>query len=79
MLSDFPNVFEKLIYAQINKFMEPKLSKYLAGFRPKHNTRHALLKIIETWHDMLNKDNKVGPIIMDLSIVFDKLNSNLLF
>ena len=55
--------------------MEPKLSKYLAGFRPKH----ALLKIIETWRDMLNKDNKVGPIIMDLSIVFDKLNSNLLF
>ena len=59
--------------------MEPKLSKYLAGFRPKNNTRHALLKIIETWRDMLNKDNKVGPIIMDHSIVFDKLNSNLLF
>ena len=26
-----------MIYAQINSFMEPKLSKHLAGFRAKHN------------------------------------------
>ena len=31
-LSNFSNVFEKMIYAQINSFMESKLSKYLAGF-----------------------------------------------
>ena len=47
-LCNFSKVFEKLIYSQINSFMEPKLSKYLAGFRAKHNTQHALLKMIET-------------------------------
>ena len=51
--------------------MEPKLSKYLPGFRAKHNIQHALLKMIETWRAMLNKGNKVGAIIMDLSKAFD--------
>ena len=32
--------------------MEPKLSKLLAGFCAKHNTRLALLKMIETWPAM---------------------------
>ena len=58
--------------------MEPKLSKYLAGFRGKHNIQHAFLKMIETWRAMRNKTNKVGAIIMDLSKAFDMLNHNLL-
>ena len=39
--SNSSKVFEKLIFTQINCFMEPKLSKYLARFRKSHNTRHA--------------------------------------
>ena len=46
--SNFSKNFEGLIYAQINSFMEPKVFKYVAGFRAKHNTQHALLKMIET-------------------------------
>ena len=34
-LSNFSIAFEKLIYTQINSFMEPKLSKYLATFCKK--------------------------------------------
>ena len=48
-LSYFSKIFEKLIYTQINFFIEPKLSKYLTAFCKKHNTQHALLKVIETW------------------------------
>ena len=50
----------------------------VAGFRAKHNTQHALLKLIETWRAMLNKGNKVRAIIMDLSKAFNTLNHNLL-
>ena len=32
-LSNFSKIFEKLIYSQVHSHMEPKLSKYLAGFR----------------------------------------------
>ena len=40
-LSNLLNLFEKLICAQINSFMEPKLSTYIAGFCAKHNAQHA--------------------------------------
>ena len=76
--SNFSKVFEGLIYAQINSFMEPKVFKYVAGFRAKHNTQNALLKMIETLCAILNKGNKVGAIMMDLSKAFDTLNQNLL-
>ena len=42
------------------------------------NTQHTLLKMIETWCAIVNKGNKVGAIIMDLSKVFDTLNHNFL-
>ena len=57
--------------------MEPKLSKFLVGFHEKHNTQHALIKTIKTWHDMLSKGSKVEEIIIDLSKEFDTLNHNL--
>ena len=48
-LSNFSKIFEKLIYSQVNSYMEAKLSKYLAGFRRNHNAQHALLRMIESW------------------------------
>ena len=59
--------------------MEPKLSKYLVGFRRNHNTQHALLRMIESWRTWQNKGQKVGAIIMDLSKAFGTLNHKLLF
>ena len=35
ILSNFSKVFEKLIYNQLNEFMETKFSKFLIGFRKK--------------------------------------------
>ena len=58
--------------------MEPKLSIYLAGFRKNHNKQHSLIKMIETWCSILNKGNKVGAIVMELSKILDTLNHNLL-
>ena len=64
-LSNFSKVFEKLIYAKINSFMEPKLSKYLGGFGAKHNIQHTLLNMTETWRAMPSNGYKVGAILMD--------------
>ena len=78
-LSNFLKIFEKLIYNQVNSYMESKLSKYLVGFYWNHNTQHSLLRMIESWRTLQNKEQKVGAIIMDLSTVFDTLNHKLLF
>ena len=48
------------------------------GFHQNHKTQHAVLRIIELWRALLNKDQKVGVIIMDLSETFDTLNQKLL-
>ena len=78
-LSNFSKILEERIYSQVNSFMESKLSKYLAGFRRNHKTQHTLLRVIESFRALLNKNQKVGAIIMDLSKAFDTLNHKLLF
>ena len=77
-LSSFSKVFEKFIYLQLNNYMQNKFSIYRAGFRKKHGTQHALLKMIETWKTKLNMGHKVGVIYMDLSKAFGSLNHELL-
>ena len=52
-------IFEKLSFTPINSFMKPEMSKYLAGFRKKYNTQHALRKMIKTLRSMLNKAIKL--------------------
>ena len=47
--------------------MEPKLFKYVTGFRSKHNTQHALLIMIEGSRATLSKDYKVVAITMHLT------------
>ena len=54
--------------------MNPKLSKYITGFRKNRNTQHALLKIIETWRSKLNSGNKIGALIIDLSKACNTIN-----
>ena len=78
ILSNFSKVFERLIYNQLNEFMEAKSSKFLTSFRKKHNTQYALLRMIESWKTQLNKRKKIGVIITNLSKAFDTLNHNLL-
>ena len=66
-LSNFSKIFEKLIYLQLNNYMQNKFSIYLTGFRKNHGTQHALLKMTETWKTKLNMGHKVRVIYMDLS------------
>ena len=46
-------VFERVLYEQIDSFMENKFSSYLCGFRKYHNAQYLLLKIIENWKKQL--------------------------
>ena len=49
LLPHISKVFERVIYKQINKFMENKLSKCVTGFRKSHGTQHSLIAMIEKW------------------------------
>ena len=65
--------FERLIYNQINEYIE----HFLTGFRKNHNTQHSLLKMLENFKEALDKGNSVNAIFMDLSKASDTLNHNL--
>ena len=46
VLPHMSEIFERLMYKQIEEFMYSKLSHLLAGFRKYHSTQNCLLNII---------------------------------
>ena len=71
-------VFERIMYTQIESFMEDKLSKLLTGFRKKHSTQHCLINMLEKWKNTFDKGGFVFAMFMDLSKAFDPMNHDLL-
>ena len=78
VLSHVPKVFERIMYHQINNYVNDKLSKQLTGFRKNHSTQHFLSCMLEIWREVLDKGGYICETFMDLSKVFDTLNHDLL-
>ena len=70
-------IFE-VIFAQLAGYFDDILHTQLCGFRLKHNTQHALLRMLSHWHQSLDRSGKVGIILMDLSKAFDCIDHELL-
>ena len=68
----------RLLYIQIENFMEDKLSKLLTVFRKNYSTQHCLVNMLEKWKSTLDKAAFVCAIFMDLSKVFDTMDQDLL-
>ena len=49
ILPHMSEVFERILYKQIDTSMTTKFSPYLCGFRKNYNAQYSLLKMIETW------------------------------
>ena len=79
ILPHMSKVFERILYKQIDTFMTTKFSPYLCGFTKNHNAQDSLLKMLETWKKHLDKGEKIGVILMDLSKAFNTINHSLLF
>jgi hypothetical protein len=71
-------IFEKVIFNQMSAYFDRILHSQLCGFRSKHNTQHALLRMISRWDQCLDRSGKVGAILMDLSKAFDCIDHELL-
>ena len=61
--------FERIIYKQVNTYMEDKLSKYLTSFTKSHGTQHLIVTMLEK----LKKNSCQGRIC--LCIIFRSLKS----
>ena len=78
VLCHMSKVFERIMYTQIESFMEDKLLKLLTGFRKNHSTQHCLINMLEKWKNTLDKGGFVCAMFMDLSKAFDTMNHDLL-
>ena len=71
-------IFEKIVYSQLNNFLETKFSNLLSGFRKKYSTQHTLFNLLENWRTSLDNAEIVGTILMGLSKAYDSLPHDLL-
>ena len=78
LLPHVSKVFERILYAQINNYMQNKLSKYVTGFRKSQGTQHSLMIMLEKWKNVLDKGEYACVLFMDLSKAFDTINHDLL-
>ena len=49
LLPHVSEVFERIIYKQINIYTQDKLSKLITGFRRSHGAQHSLMIMLEKW------------------------------
>ena len=71
-------VFERIIYTQIDAFIQDKLSNLLTGFRKTHSTQHCLMYMLENWKNMLGKGGYVCAMFMNLWKAFDTIHHDLM-
>ena len=69
MVCTFPllsKVFEKVMYIQLDEYIENILNQLLCGFRKAHSTRHALFRLIQPWQKELYESRLVRTMLMNL-------------
>ena len=80
LLPVFSKIFEKLIHARIDKFLEKHnvIYKKQFGFRKRHSTIHALNSAITQILQGLSNNRTVYGIFLDFSKAFDTVKHNIL-
>ena len=71
-------MYEKILYGQINTFLEKQISNYICGFRKGYNSQYSQLNMLIKWQKCLDSSGVFGAILMDLSKAFDSLLHELL-
>ena len=78
ILPTISKLFERLMFQQVTDFINDFISPYLCGFRKGYNTQHALLSLMNKLNNSLDRKEKVGLFMMDLSKAFDCIPHELL-
>ena len=75
ILSCFFKVLEKAVYDRITKFLNDHsmLSPIQYGFRSNFSTEHAVLDIVNTCYDNIDKKMYSGLVFLDLVEAFDTI------
>ena len=78
ILPNMSKIFERLLYYQMNTYVEKILSTYQCGFRKNYSSQHCLIVMLEKWKLCLDKQGSTGVLLTDLSKAFDCLDHDLI-
>ena len=78
ILLTISKVFERVIFDQINDFMQNKFSDLLCGLRKGFSTQVALIKLLQKWQQSLDNKEIIGTVLIDLSKAYDCIQHDLL-
>ena len=80
LISVINKLMEKLMFKQINKFIEKHniMYDYQFGFRKDHSTTLAIMEICENIIDTLNKGSYITGLYLDLSKAFGTVDHKIL-
>ena len=78
ILPAISKIYERILFYQVDKFMDKKLSKHQCGFRKGYSAQHCLIVMLEKWRASRDKGGCCGVLLTDLSKAFDCLAHDLL-
>ena len=78
VLPTLSKIFEKLLYQQINSYINKYLNSGLCGFREGFSAQHCLITMTEKIKNVLDKGGIGGALLTDLSKAFDCIQHDLL-
>ena len=78
ILPALPKITERLMFYQVDKYIDEKLSMYQCGFRKGMSAQNCLRYMIDRWRKCIDKNGKAGVLLTDLSEAFDCLVHELL-
>jgi hypothetical protein len=80
LLNTVSKIFEKVIHGRMLNFINKHNILYSNqfGFRAKHSTEFALIKLIDTISEALDNNNFVCSIFVDLRKAFDTVDNKIL-
>ena len=66
-------IFERLIYDQLNEYLDQYLKSLLCGLRKSHSNQNVLFRLLQEWQNELDKSGFVETMLMDISEVYNCL------
>ena len=73
-------VLEKHVHDSLSEFLHEfdLLHKTQSGFRPQHSCETALVNMIDSWLDAIDKGKMIGVVLVDFKKAFDLVDHNIL-
>ena len=79
-ISNLDQIFEKIVYARLNNFLNRNISIFYQqfGFRHNYSTNHALITITEKVRKALENSMLACGVFVDLQKAFNTVNHDIL-